>query len=288
MADALATYRLPEGNVQISFSGGRTSAYMLHQIAEANGGIPEDRVQVVFTNTGREMPETLDFVAEVSRRWHIPVTWLEYRRERPGFEVIGRQGASENGGPFDALIDAKRYLPNVTQRFCTQELKIRPAKRYLISLGWSRWNSALGIRADEPNRIRTEPQKERWQLWYPLNDAGVTKQVVAAFWRQQPFDLRLPNIKGSCPLGNCDGCFLKSEWNRAALARDYPERAGWWEAAEKRIGALESQKGRPRGNAQFDKRGSWSELRSFVQRQGDWVFSTEDGFCRADDGECAA
>lgn len=28
-------YLLPEGNVQIAFSGGRTSAYMLHQIAEA-------------------------------------------------------------------------------------------------------------------------------------------------------------------------------------------------------------------------------------------------------------
>ncbi|MEY4953486.1 MAG: hypothetical protein RL299_1910, partial [Pseudomonadota bacterium] len=60
----MGPYILPDGNVQISFSGGRTSAYMLHHIAEANGGIP-DRAQVVFTNTGREMPQTLDFVAEV-------------------------------------------------------------------------------------------------------------------------------------------------------------------------------------------------------------------------------
>lgn len=55
-------YRLPDGNVQIAFSGGRTSAYMLHKLLDANGGLP-DRAVVTFQNTGREMPETLDFVA---------------------------------------------------------------------------------------------------------------------------------------------------------------------------------------------------------------------------------
>lgn len=278
-------YLLPDGNVQISFSGGRTSAYMLHQIAEANGGIP-DRCEVIFTNTGREMPQTLDFVAEVAQRWQIAVTWIEYRRGKPGFKVIGRQGASENGEPFDALIDARQFLPNQQMRFCTQELKIRPAKRYLIAKGWTRWMAALGIRADEPSRIKTEPQKERWQRWYPLNDAGATKRHVAAFWARQPFDLRLPNIKGNCPLGNCDGCFLKSEAANAALARDYPERAAWWEAMEHRIGALETQKGRPKDNSTFSKRRSWSELRQFVQSQGDWIFDTEDALCQRDDGEC--
>ena len=28
-------YKLPEGNIQISFSGGRTSAFMLHKILES-------------------------------------------------------------------------------------------------------------------------------------------------------------------------------------------------------------------------------------------------------------
>ena len=55
------SYILPDGNVQISFSGGRTSAFMLHQILEANNGLP-DRAKVIFTNTGREMEQTLDFV----------------------------------------------------------------------------------------------------------------------------------------------------------------------------------------------------------------------------------
>ena len=47
-------FKLPNQNVQISFSGGRTSAYMLYKILEANNGLP-DNAKVIFTNTGREM-----------------------------------------------------------------------------------------------------------------------------------------------------------------------------------------------------------------------------------------
>jgi len=70
---------LPDGNVQISFSGGRTSAYMLNRIIEANNGLP-DRAVVTFANTGREMQQTLDFVNECSERWGVPIAWLEYDR----------------------------------------------------------------------------------------------------------------------------------------------------------------------------------------------------------------
>lgn len=290
----LSHYVLPEGKVQISFSGGRTSAYMLHQILEANGGIPEERVKVMFQNTGREMDETLEFVEEVGRRWGVIITWTEYRAKAPFFEVVGYQGASRNGEPFDALIDKKQYLPNQQSRFCTQELKIRTAKRYLRSIGWDRWIAAVGIRADESRRVLNgdgipKVVKDRWVNWYPLYAAGVTKQIVGDFWRGQPFDLRLPNIKGNCWLGNCDGCFLKSERSQAVLARDFPERHAWWERAESRIGDLETSKGRPKDNSQFSSRFSKLELRQFMENQGDFSFSTlleDEVLCQKDEGEC--
>lgn len=101
--DALCHYRLPAGNVQIAFSGGRTSAFMLYQIARANGGIP-DECRVTFQNTGREHPATLDFVQRASEQLDCPITWLEYRPVKPLFEVVDFASASRKGEPFTALI----------------------------------------------------------------------------------------------------------------------------------------------------------------------------------------
>ena len=102
-------YVIPEGRVQISLSGGRTSAYMLHQILEANGSLPE-RVQVLFANTGREMPQTIDFVQEMSSRWEVPITWLEYDRteNKVGYKVVNHNSCSMKGEPFEKLVYSKR------------------------------------------------------------------------------------------------------------------------------------------------------------------------------------
>lgn len=277
---SLEPYRLPDGNVQVAFSGERTSAYMLHRILEANGDLP-DRVEVTFQNTGREMPQTLDFVAEVGRRWGVMITWLEYRPAAPFFEIVGYQGASRNGEPFEALIERRKYLPNQQTRFCTTELKIRTAKRYLRSLGWDRWTNATGIRADERHRLDKPAPRDRWTVWNPLAEAGVTRHHVATFWRRQPFDLALPNVKGNCWLGNCDGCFLKSEANIAAFTREYPERALWWERMEARARDLTSGSG-----GAFSKRYTRTQMREMMERQGDFLLSTEGALCQASDGEC--
>lgn len=269
----ITPYRLPEGNVHIQFSGGRTSAYMLRQILDANDGLP-DRAEVVFQNTGREMPETLDFVHECGVRWGVQITWLEYKPDNPRFRVVSHNSASRNGEPFAALIRKRGFLPNRVSRFCTAELKVLCASRYAKSRGWDRWTSCLGIRADEPRRLAKEPPKERWRPWYPLAEAGVTKRDVSDWWERQSFNLKLRGIKGSTPLGNCDGCFLKSEANRAALARDYPERFAWWIEQESAV------------NGTFRPAEPYAALADFVGRQGDWVFDVNGALCQADDGEC--
>lgn len=270
----MSPYLLPEGNVQIAFSGGRTSAYMLHSILEANGGVP-DRVQVTFQNTGRERPETLDFVAEVSRRWQVEITWLEYRAAKPLFEVVGYQGASRNGEPFDALIAKKQALPNQHKSWCSSELKTLTAKRYLYrALKWKSWHSAVGFRHDEPHR---EPFKDnRSTTWLPLRAAKVSKHDVALFWRGQPFDLNLPLVRAKTVGGNCDFCFKKSEAVIAAGLRDEPDRAMWWLNKE-----VEQKHA-------FSDRFTRSELLQTVQRQGDWIFDDENFLCQADNGECMA
>ncbi|RUX01760.1 MAG: Nin-like protein [Mesorhizobium sp.] len=269
----MSPYLLPAGPVQIAFSGGRTSAFMLHQILQANGGLP-DRVVVSFQNTGREMPQTLDFVQEVGERWNVKVVWLEYRGNKPLFEVVSHNSASRNGEPFEALIRKKQSLPDQAQKFCSAELKTLTAKRYLRSVGWKSWTSVVGFRADETHRDAYQDNRATTIL--PLRTAGVSKQDVLSFWAAQPFDLRLPVVRGKTVGGNCDGCFLKSEAYLSAFARDMPDRHAWWEGREKATGRA------------FSKRYSRADLRNYVERQGDWVLSTAGALCQKDDGECFA
>lgn len=123
----------------ISFSGGRTSAYMLWRILEANGGLPND-AKVIFANTGKECEETLEFIKNCSLNWDVPITWLEYQDTESKFELVDFDSASRNGEPFEALILKRQYLPNVVARFCTVELKVRTMHRYLKSIGWTEWD----------------------------------------------------------------------------------------------------------------------------------------------------
>lgn len=264
-------YTLPEGNVQIAFSLGRSSAKMLRGILDANGGLP-DRCRVITTNTGKELQESWDFGWDIHDRWGVPITLLEYcnkidgNRLSPSVKEVTWDTLDMTGRPFVDLMEYHAqnrvsYVPNRAADFCSHDLKTRLAKRYCMeSLGWTHWTTALGIRHDEKGRIQKKQPRERWRVWYPLNDAKISKHDVATFWRGQAFDLRLENVRGVTPRGNCDGCFKKSEWKRAALARDYPERAAWWADQEARFGGT------------FNDGQSWAQLIDFVERQGDWIF----------------
>ena len=117
------------GPTCVSFSGGRTSAYMLWRVLQSNGGkLPEETI-VCFANTWKEAPETLDFVNECSVQWGVPITWLEYRwaeETKDRFKVVTYETASRNGEPFFEMIqqNGKPFLPNPVMRICTARLNI--------------------------------------------------------------------------------------------------------------------------------------------------------------------
>ena len=272
-------YKLPDGNVLISFSGGRTSAFMLHQILEANNGL-NNNVKVVFANTGREMPETLDFIQKCSEKWNVKINWLEFdsykieNKNKYSFLKVSHNSASRLGEPFTKLINVKQTLPDALKRFCTVELKIRTITRFLKSIGWKQWVNTVGIRADEYHRAKESRQKE-FVNWYPLISAQATEKDVLKFWKQQSFDLNV--TKG---FGNCDGCFLKSEKTISILWKMHPERAKWWSELEK------LKHGKNQINRQFNKTRTYQQIGEFVEKQGDWIFDTKGILCQADGGEC--
>jgi 3'-phosphoadenosine 5'-phosphosulfate sulfotransferase (PAPS reductase)/FAD synthetase len=242
----MSAYRI-DGPALISFSGGRTSAYMLHEIVEAHGGTLPDDVRVTFANTGKEMPETLDFVRDCGERFGIEIVWLEYRGGAPGdrWTRVDYVSASRAGEPFDLLLAKKKFLPNVVARFCTAELKISPMRDFSRSLGWDYWTNVVGLRADERHRVvalKEGAERERWEVETPLATAGISKHDVAAFWATKNWGLNLPSVNGTTPMGNCDCCFLKGEATIAGIMRQRPDRASWWAEKERETGATWSKR----------------------------------------------
>lgn len=222
------------GPTCISFSGGRSSAYMLWLIIQQNGGLP-DGSHVIFANTGKEREESLEFVVECSEHWGVPIHWVEYV-QGGSFRRVDFDSALRNGEPFNALIaDKGNYLPNPVERFCTVELKIKPAIALMREFGHAEHDNFVGMRADEPTRVakvRANPSggAEGVDRRVPLADAGIGKHQVKAFWNAQPFDLRTDD-------SNCDLCFNKPPFRKLSVIKEEPRRAVWWISKEKQCGA---------------------------------------------------
>jgi 3'-phosphoadenosine 5'-phosphosulfate sulfotransferase (PAPS reductase)/FAD synthetase len=317
------------GPAVVANSGGKTSGFNLWKHLEANGGSLPECARAVFTNTGREHPATLDFLAEQERRWGVRIVWLEFcwrtpaaaelakyegragkardrylrlkrqpasffvsrrgKKERkavlfapenatslkrkavkaayahaeaagyshlkaklvglPSYRVVSRQTASTDGRPFEEFLEGLRrfrvevknlpaVLPNGVQRLCTGHLKMRPSARFARDtwgVGPSGYECRLGLRADEQERIASAfkaKSHEAGRPVFPLDDAGVEKEDVAAFWAKQGWGLSLKSHEG-----NCDLCYMKRRNALTDLVRRGFGDVGWWRGWEAKTGA---------------------------------------------------
>ena len=267
----------------ISFSGGRTSAYMLYQVLQAHGGKLPDEAIVCFANTGKEDEATLRFVQDCSVRWNVEINWLEFQDADPAFKQVDFKSAGRNGEPFEELISRYPYLPNGRARYCSSYMKTRTMHRYLKSIGWEEWDTFIGIRADEPRRVskfraNPHPESRHETIFMPLASLEVSAKDVGKFWADSEFDLNLPNINGKTMHGNCDLCYLKPKSQILSLIKEKPERALWWIKQEE----LASK--RCEGNGQFFAidRPSYSAMYKYSFEQTDMFDPNEEAiscFC---------
>lgn len=263
----------------ISFSGGRTSAYLLWRVREAHGGRLPDNVCVTFQNTGMERTETLDFVHRIEVEWGVDVVWLEYTPppewgmapkfrgwRRVTYETAFRldEPAERPDGtmrPFDALLktmaayrkkekNADPLLPNPVQRLCTSYLKVKTQARYVEeALGWDDYLVVMGLRYDEPTRVAnlTLSGIDAGEPYFPLAIDKVSEGDVLAFWKVAPFDLGLESGEGNCSL-----CHLKSIPKTLRLLRARPQDAPWWIEQERWTGQT-FRRDRPNYAAMLEK-----------------------------------
>ena len=264
-------YRIPRPAV-ISFSGGRTSGYMLEHIVAAYGGTLPDDIAVVFANTGLEHPATLDFVDTCSKAWGVDITWVEYDWDAPHrTRIVDHRSASRGGEPYAALIVRKGFAPSVGIRFCTGFLKRDRIESYArYRLGLRRWYSVVGLRADERSRVlrmraRDCGSRTGARAVLPLADAGVAERDVLAWWKRQPFDLGIPSYAGNCTL-----CFLKGRAKLLRLIREDPSRADWWIEQERRVSNRTNAQGRAcESMKRFRLDETYEELRAAAFNQAD-------------------
>jgi len=209
-------------NLFISFSGGRTSAFMTKWMLD-NVQDDYDKIIVVFANTGQENEETLRFVNQCDKQWGLSVVWVEavvdFRKNKGvTHHVVDFSSASRKGEPYIEVI--KKYgIPNMSYPHCNRDLKLAPLHSYAKELGWKKgsYETAIGIRIDEMDRVSSKMVEEK--IIYPLvENKKMTKEMISIWWSKQSFNLNLKEHEG-----NCKWCWKKSKRKLLTLAKDTPE-----------------------------------------------------------------
>lgn len=214
-------------NLLITFSGGRTSAFMARFI-QVNPAYENYNKLYTYANTGKEHENTLKFIDKCDKEWGLNIVWIEAdviheKGKGTKYKIVDFNTASRNGEPFEEVI--KKYgLPSKLYRHCTRELKEVPMHKFAKEhFGSKDYKTALGIRADEQHRISANPS-----YVYPLDLLQLDEKFIRQWWKKQSFDLELKDYQG-----NCDLCFLKSVRKKLTLLTETPNLSEWWDKQEK-------------------------------------------------------
>lgn len=238
-----------------SISGGKTSAYIaanykanynvfsLVRTDDKNCMYPDAKVrQLVSDKLGTEFIGTLEDDVIIN-------TILDLE------QFIGQEIHWVTGKTFDEVIvrGKKKYLPNVTQRFCTTEMKLQPLFNWWQNNFKEVVEMRIGFRANEQSRAKTMLSKvnengnltfktivgkrktqNKWAdiEWqkpvFPLIKDNIYKDNVEEYWKDKPVRFAYMN--------NCVGCFHRSEVLLKHMSDKHPNKFNWFINAEQETG----------------------------------------------------
>jgi 3'-phosphoadenosine 5'-phosphosulfate sulfotransferase (PAPS reductase)/FAD synthetase len=161
-----------------------------------------DRVEgmeYVFCDTGKELPETYEYLRKMEAYLGKPVITLNAEHS------------------FDHYLKLySGFLPSASSRWCTRMLKLVPFEKYV---GDDIVHSYVGIRADE-NRDGHISQKPNIIPHFPFKEDGVTKADVFAILDEA--GLGTPEYYKWRTRSGCYFCFFqrKAEW--VGLLENHP------------------------------------------------------------------
>ena len=200
-------------NNVVSFSGGRTSAYLVHLMEQKRKSGEIDNVHYVFMDTGAEHPKTYEFIRKCVDHFGIDLTCLRVDVN----QTLGEANSYTQIGLNECKPDlqcwrdiSKKYgTPYVHGAFCTLMMKTNPYRQYCDqTFGKKNYTNWLGIRIDEGGRLKEKPFTR-----YLAEISAMDKLDIIGWWKEQPFDLEIDEW-----LGNCVFC-MKKGTNKIELAR---------------------------------------------------------------------
>ena len=270
--------------MQVSVSGGRTSAYMAWWLK--NNMAEEYDMHFVFANTGQEHPDTYRFLAACDAAFDLGLALVECvvhaGRKGSTHKIVSHETANRTGSPFEAEI-RKYGISNATFIHCTREMKVNPMRSYARSI-WpdEDYEIAIGIRPDETRRVSKNAAEQK--IVYPLIDMHLRypdlpdKDFIVDWFTQFSWDLRIPEY-----LGNCVTCHKKSDKKLNMVFRDDPEHFAFFASMEAQYGHI-----KPVMDPTPGDRCWWRQYRTTAQLLGGFAaadvdtsrqFSDESGGC---------
>lgn len=239
-----------------SISGGQTSSYIaknypadfnvfaLVTTDDVNCIYPDSKIrQIVSDKIGKEFIGTLEDDAIIKT-----ILQLE--------QFIGSKIDWVAGESFDKIINrnGKKYLPNVTQRFCTTEMKLKPLFQWWQSTINSPVEMRIGFRANEQKRAKRMIEKtnangfsefktiigqskngrNKWKNieWqkpvFPLINDNIYKDNIILYWKDKPVEFAMMN--------NCIGCFHRNEILLKFMSIQHPNKFDWFCNQEQNTG----------------------------------------------------
>jgi len=180
----------------LNLSGGKDSAALAIYLRDR---IPD--LEYVFCDTKKELPETYEYLDRLEAYLGQPIVRLD------------------NGGRgFDHHLALRRgFLPSPRNRWCTEELKIRPFERYV---GDDQVLSYIGLRADEDRQgyVSTKPNIVPV---FPFRESGITLHDVLRMLEGS--GLGLPRYYQWRSRSGCFFCFYQRKVEWVGLLENHPE-----------------------------------------------------------------
>ncbi len=178
----------------LGLSGGKDSTALAILMREE---IPQ--MEYFFCDTGKELPETYEYLERIKARLGIKIEYLNSERD------------------FDHWLEVYNgVLPSPRVRWCTRALKIEPLEKFV---GDDEAISYIGIRADE--------QREGYQVKskitpvYPFIERKLVKADILRILDES--GIGMPNYYQWRSRSGCFFCFFqrKHEWVR--LSEEHPD-----------------------------------------------------------------